>query len=139
MSETDAHRRVPLEIINQGRLELVDELFAPDYTEHTARPGLPPGREGIRAFFTAFRAAFPDAKFVILQEMTEGDKHVAYVQASGTMKGDFMGMPATNKSATWTEMHMVRVRDGKITDHWGVVDQLGMLQQLGVIPAPPGS
>lgn len=139
MSGTGVHLRVPLEILNEGRLELIDEIFAPDFVQHAAIPGFPPGRDGLRTFFTAYRAAFPDLKFALLQEVQEGDKHVVHVRASGTMKGDFMGMHATNKSATWEEMHLVRVRDDKIVEHWGLVDQLGMLQQLGVIPARPGA
>ncbi|MGH2381703.1 MAG: ester cyclase, partial [Candidatus Limnocylindria bacterium] len=63
-------------------------------------------------------------------------KVVTRVSASGTMRGDFAGMPATNNHATWSEIHIGRVADGRLVEHWGVVDQLGMLAQLGVVPAP---
>lgn len=139
MSDVDVIRRVPLEILNKGRTELIDETFTPDFVEHLELPGFPPGRDGFRLFTTAVRAAFPDLKYAIVNEVHEGDKHLIQVQVSGTMKGDFMGMPATDKSATWNEMHLTTIRNGKITEHWGVVDQLSMLQQLGVIPAQPGS
>ena len=61
---------------------------------------------------------------------------VQRLTARGTMTGAFMGMPATGKSATWTEIHIARVANGKLTEHWSNIDQLGMLQQLGVIPTP---
>ena len=82
----------------------------------------------------AFRTAFPDLKYSVNQEIAEGDTVVQYVTASGTMKGDFGGMKATGKSATWEEVRVVAM--SKAVEHWGVLDQLGMLQQLGLAPAP---
>jgi predicted ester cyclase len=129
-------RRIPLEIFNQGNLAVVDEVVAPDYIEHALPPGFPSGLEGLKVFVSAVRAAFPDYHYTIDDEVTEGDTVVQRLTARGTMTGAFMGMPATGKSATWTEIHIARVANGKLTEHWSNIDQLGMLQQLGVIPTP---
>ena len=128
--------RIPLEVLNQGNFGLIDEIFAPDYVTHSAQPGVPPTREGFKQFVTAYKAAFPDLRYTIEDAIEAGDKVVHRVSVSGTMKGDFLGMPATGTRATWTEIHIGRVANGRVVEHWGLVDQLGMLVQLGVIPAP---
>ena len=131
--------RMPLEAFNEGRLEVVDEVMSADMVDHSSQPGLPPGREGIKALVTAIRSAFPDLKNTIIRQIAEGDMIVTHVRSSGTMNGDFMGMKATGKSATWEAVHIARVKDGKIVEHWAVQDQLGMLQQLGLAHAPPAA
>ena len=131
-------RRFPLEVFNEGKVELLDELVAEDYVEHAAPPGVPPTVEGLRQFVPALRAAFPDFRYEILLQVGEGDTQVGYIRASGTMQGDFAGMPASGKSATWDEVHIGRFADGKLAEHWAVIDQLGMFTQLGFIP-PPGA
>jgi steroid delta-isomerase-like uncharacterized protein len=128
--------RVPLEILNQGRYELIDEIYAPDFVEHYEQPGVPPTREGFKQFAMAYRAAFPDLHYTVEDAIEAGDKIVHRLTASGTMKGDFLGMPATGKRATWSEIHIGRVADGLLVEHWGLVDQLGLFVQLGVVPAP---
>jgi len=130
-------RRIPLEVFSQGRLDVVDEIFAPDYTEHIAPPpGVPAGREGIKAIVSALRKGFPDLTYRVDLQIAEGDFVAGYVTVNGTHKGDVFGMPATGKHAEWTESHVVKMVNGKITEHWGVVDQLGMLRQLGLAQAP---
>jgi steroid delta-isomerase-like uncharacterized protein len=131
--------RMPLEAFNEGRLEVVDEVMSDDMVDHSMQPGLPPGREGVKALITAVRSAFPDLKNTVIRQIAEGDMVVQQISSSGTMTGDFMGMKATGKSATWETIHIVRVQDGKLAEHWSVQDQLGMLQQLGLAPAPPGA
>ena len=128
--------RIPLEIINQGQLRLVDELFAPEYVERTPQPGVAPTREGFKQWVTALRTAFPDIRYTIDDSIEAGDKFVLRLTASGTMRGEFAGMPATNKHATWTEIHILRVANDHVLEHWGLVQELGMMVQLGVIPAP---
>ncbi len=133
--DATSFRRVPLEVFNEGRLELIDELFGDDYVERAAvPPGFPEGRDGVRAFVTAVRGAFPDFRYEILQQVQEGHTHVGYLRATGTMNGDFMGMPPSGKTATWEEVHIGRFADGKIAEHWAVIDQFTMLKQLGFIP-----
>jgi steroid delta-isomerase-like uncharacterized protein len=128
--------RIPLEVFNQGNFGLIDELIAPDFVEHSAQPGVPPTREGFKQFAMAYRSAFPDLRYTVDDAIDAGDKIVYRLTVSGTMKGDFLGMPATGTRATWTEIHIGRVANGQLVEHWGLVDQLGMLVQLGVIPAP---
>jgi predicted ester cyclase len=133
--------RIPLEVLNNGNFGLVDELLSPDFVEHTPRQGvaptrIAPTRTGFKQSATALKTAFPDLRYTIDDSIESGDQIVHRLTASGTMKGDFMGMPATGKRATWTEIHIGRVANGRLTEHWGLVDQLGMLVQLGVVQAP---
>ena len=128
--------RIPLEILNQGRYDLIDEIYAPDFVEHYAQPGIPPTREGFKQFAMAYRSAFPDLHYTVDDAIEAGDKIVHRLSASGTMKGDFAGMPATGKHATWTEIHIGRVANGQVVEHWGLVDQLALFVQLGIVPEP---
>ena len=128
--------RIPLEVINNGKFELIDQLYATDYVEHTPPQGVAPTREGFKQTAIALKKAFPDLRYTIEDVIESGDKIVHRLTASGTMKADFLGMPATGKHATWTEIHIGRVVNGRLTEHWGVIDQLPMLIQLGVIDSP---
>lgn len=128
--------RIPLEVLNEGNFGLVDELYAPDYVEHSPLPEVPPTRDGLKQTLIALKAAFPDLHYTIDDAIESGDRIVHRLTASGTMKGDFMGMPATGKRATWTEIHIGRGVNGRIAEHWGLVDQLGMFVQLGIVAAP---
>ena len=128
--------RIPLEVLNNGNFGLLDELVTTDFVEHTPQPGFPPTREGFKQTAIALKTAFPDLHYTIDDSIEGGDRIVHRLTASGTMKGDFMGIPATGKRATWTEFHVGRVANGRLVEHWGLVDQLGMLVQLGVVPAP---
>ena len=129
-------QRIPLEIFNQGKLELIDELFAADFVNRTTPPGVAPTRDGFKQWVMALRTAFPDMHRTVDDSIEEGDKVVTRVTVSGTMRGDFAGMPATGKHATWSEIHILRVANERVVDHWGIIDQMGMLVQLGVIPVP---
>ena len=128
--------RIPLEALNNNKFELIDQLYATNYVEHTPQPGVAPTREGTKQTVIALKKAFPDLRYTIEDVIDSGDKIVHRLTASGTMRADFAGMSATNKHATWTEIHIGRVVDGRVTEHWGLVDQLGMLVQLGVIQSP---
>ncbi|HEU4571195.1 MAG TPA: ester cyclase [Candidatus Limnocylindrales bacterium] len=129
-------RRFLDEVMNRGNLDAVDELMGPRFVDHTAPPGVPEGAEGFKSFVTAFRAAVPDLQYTVEDELADGDTIVDRVRATGTMQGDFLGMPASGRSATWEEIHITRYEDGRAAEHWGVVDQLGMLVQLGFAQAP---
>ena len=130
-------RRIPVEVFEQGRLAVVDEICAPDLIEHgTPPPGIPAGREGIKAIASALRKGFPDLTYKVDLQIADGDFVAGYVTVSGTHTGEAFGMPATGKHAEWTESHIVKLVNGKITEHWGVIDQLGMLRQLGLAPIP---
>jgi predicted ester cyclase len=128
--------RIPLEVLNTGNFELLDELLAPDFVDHLAQPGVPPTRDGLRQTLSALRTAFPDIHYTIEDAIACGDQVVHRLSVTGTMTGEFMGMPATGKPAAWTEIHIGRGVNGRLTEHWGLVDQLGMLVQLGIVEAP---
>ena len=129
-------RRFVDEVINRGNFAVLDELSGPNFVDHTAPPGVPPTTEGTKVFFSMLRAAFPDLHATIEDQVAEGDRVVQRVTTHGTMRGAFQGMPASGKEATWSGIHITRYADGKVVEHWGVVDQLGMLAQLGFAQAP---
>ena len=128
--------RIPLEVLNAGNFGLIDELLSTDFVDHFSQPGLPPTRDGFKQGAMALRTAFPDIRYTIEDTIESGDKIVHIVKGAGTMTGDFMGMPATGKRATWNEIHIGRVANGRLVEHWALADQLGMLVQLGIVPAP---
>lgn len=127
--------RIPLECINKRNLDLLDELTAAGFVNHALPPGMPPTLAGTKQFLSGILAAFPDFQYALDFAIAEGDKVALRLTASGTMKGDFAGMKASGKRATWTETHIVRLANGKVVEHWANVDQVGMLQQLGFMPA----
>ena len=137
MSETNKAivRRYAEEVISRGNLAVIDELCAADYTSNP--PGFPPtDREGDKQLVQMFRTAFPDLRKTIEDLVAEGDKVVERARYQGTHQGEFQGIPPTGKKVNITGMHVFNIKDGKIVETWGVVDQLGMLQQLGVVPTP---
>lgn len=125
--------RLPMEI-NKGNLAIFDEVTDPKGVDHAVPPGLPHTPAGTKQFLMGFRAAFPDLKYKIEDTIGEGDYVVQRVTGTATMKGDFQGMPASGKSATWSEIHIVRFANGKVVEHWANIDQMGMLTQLGFGP-----
>jgi predicted ester cyclase len=128
--------RIPLEVVNDSKFELLDEILAPNFVNHFEQAGVPPTREGLKQSLKALKTAFPDLRYTLEDSIACGDQIVHRLSATGTMKGDFMGIPATGKRASWTEIHIGKGVNGRLTEHWAVVDQLGMLVQLGVVPAP---
>ena len=123
-----------VEGFGQGRAEVIDELVAEDIVDHGAFEGMPAGREGVKALFGAIHGAFSDLEITVNRAVADGDLVVVHVTNSATMTGDFAGMPATGKHASWEAIHIDRISDGKVAEHWVVQDQLGMLQQLGLVP-----
>jgi predicted ester cyclase len=128
--------RIPLEVLNGGNFGILDEILSPSFVDHYAQPGVPPTREGLKQTLQALKTAFPDLRYTIEDSLESGDKVVHRLTGTGTMKADYMGMPATGKRATWTEIHIGRVANGRLAEHWGLVDQLGLLVQLGIVSAP---
>lgn len=129
-------RRIFDEVINQRNVVAADEIFAADVRDHTVPPGLPPGRDGLKANFGAFLAAFPDLSFTVEDMIAEGDQVVTRRTFRGTHQGPLFGIPPTGRPVTVTGIDISRVEAGKVVEHWGNEDDLGMLQQLGVVPAP---
>lgn len=128
-------RRVFDELFNEGHVEVVDQIYAANHADHSAPPGFPPGVDAVKNSLKLFRAAFPDLRVTVEDIVSEDDKVAVRLTFRGTHGGEFMGIPPTGKTLTIAAIAIDRVSDGKITEHWVVRDDLGMLQQLGVIPA----
>ena len=127
-------RRLVEEMINQGNINLANELVIPDFVEHEELPpGMPSGREGAIAMFTMLRNAFPDFKATIEHLIAEGDEVVLHMTWTGTHKGEFMGIPPTGNRISIGVIDIIRVADGMLVEHWGVMDQATMMQQLGMM------
>jgi steroid delta-isomerase-like uncharacterized protein len=123
------------ELISTGDIDGFGELLADGFIEHEAVPGLAPTKEGVLEFFRSYRASFPDLQMTAEEILASGDKTVARVKASGTQNGEFMGMPASGKFVEVQLIDIMRFDDrGLVCEHWGVMDMLSMLQQLGGIP-----
>ena len=126
--------RVFEEVFNKGNLSVVNELIATDYVGHAS--GMPDfnGPEGFMQFAMMYRTAFPDLNMTMEDTVAEGDKVVNRWTARGTHKGDLMGISATGKQVTTSGTVISRYVGGKQVEAWVNMDQLGMLQQIGVIP-----
>lgn len=134
--EKTSLRRLLEEVVNKKNISVFDEVTTPDFVEHEQLgPGLPPNREGAKQFFAVVLSAFPDLRVVVEDEITAGDKVVARSTWSGTHQGEFQGIPATGRQVTVQVIDICRIENGKIIEHWGQMDALGLLQQLGAIPA----
>ena len=126
------------EMISAGDIDGFGALLADDFVEHEETPGLAPTKDGVLEFFRMYRAAFPDLRFDPEDVLASGDKVAARVRATGTHQGEFMGMPATGKRVDVQLIDIIRFGDdGLAHEHWGVVDLMAMMQQLGVIPEGP--
>jgi steroid delta-isomerase-like uncharacterized protein len=121
---------------NQGQLSVLDEIMAADYINHNpAVPGLPPGPEGVKPIMAGFRQAFPDLHFTLDEMLAEEDKVVTRWTLRGSHQGEFMGIPATGKSISVMGIQIERILGSQIVEHWRQSDDLGLLQQLGAMPA----
>jgi predicted ester cyclase len=132
-------RRFAREVVNGGDFGLFDELVAPDCVEHTGPHGAPPTRATLRSLIEGFRAAFPDLETTEEDIIAEGDRVVYLGTVRGTHRGDCMGIAPTGRCVTIGEIHIQRVVGGKMVEHWGQFDALGLLHQLGVLPVPAPS
>lgn len=120
------------EAVNRGELAVFDEILAPGFATHEELPpGIPSGREGARQLFSLLRGAFPDLRATIEDEIAEGDRVVVRATFSGTHRGEFMGLPATDRRMAYAVVDIFRVVDGEVVEHWGVSDMLGLMQKLG--------
>ena len=122
------------EVINQGRLEQANEIVAEDFVELDPLPGQRQGREGLKEVIGMLRAAFPDMHWVVDEMIAEGEKVVTRFTWTGTQQGTFMGIPATGRSVVVKGVVIDRIVGGMMTDSRILMDTMGMMQQLGVIP-----
>ncbi|MFZ5893918.1 MAG: ester cyclase [Myxococcota bacterium] len=127
-----AYERFCEEVLQRGNLDAIDELVDVDVVSHSPFPGQAPGRAGLKAAFTMFRAAFPALEVEVRDIIAGDDKVVGYFHVSGEQRGEFMGIPPTGKRISYDEMVIVRLRNGKIVEHWSVADTYEMMQSLGV-------
>jgi steroid delta-isomerase-like uncharacterized protein len=129
-------RRMVEEVQSGHNLGLVNELFDADFVDHSVPPGLPPDREGVKMQFAMFFQAFPDLRVVIHEQVAEADRVVTRKTFHGTHQGHLMGIPPSGRPVSFDVIDILRVSDGRITDHWNLVDQLGLMRQIGALPAP---
>jgi steroid delta-isomerase-like uncharacterized protein len=120
---------------NKKNLSAVDELFAADFVSRSPLPGVAPDREGLKQWIAGAASAFPDIQFTIDDQVAEGHTVTTRWTSRGTHEGEFMGIPATGKAVTVTGISINRVIDGKIQDTWVEWSALGLMQQLGAVPA----
>ena len=127
------------EVLNGRNPGVLDELAVSDYDEHSPFPGQPNGLEGLKARAGGLLAAFNPYAFTMQDVVAEGDTVVVHWTNTATHSGSFMGIPPTGRAVTISGIDIHRIRDGKMAEHWHVVEELQMLQQLGLLPAPEGA
>ncbi|GAB3830363.1 ester cyclase [Pontibacter rugosus] len=119
------------EAVNSGNLEKFKELMSPNVEDHDPAPDQGPGPEGFMDFFRTFRTAFPDLKIEVDHMVADEDNVSIAYTATGTHKGDFMGVPATDKRISVRGVQIARFENGKIVERWGSSNELGILKQIG--------
>lgn len=129
-------RRLVEDVVNRGDLAVVDEIFATDFVNRSLATGITPDREGIKQYITILRSAFPDYHNIIEDLIAEGDRVVARVICRGTHRADFMGIAPTGRSVAFSAISIFRFAGGRVVERWNNTDDLGLLQQLGVVPQP---
>lgn len=132
--------RAQLELFGEGKLELADELIAPECVDHGAESGPSgdgrssegSGPDGIRGIVQWLRGAFPDLSYEVEDSFGDGDRVALRCRVSGTHQGEFLGRPGTGRRFAVEHIHLYRVRDGQIAEHWAARDDVGMMRQLGL-------
>lgn len=135
ISNSDVLRRLYEGVINQGDLSLLSSLYAPNYINHAVPFGLSEGVDGLAMLFGEFKSAFPDQHIIGEQWIEQGDLVVCRWRLTGTHKGPFWGVSATNRPIVMTGIDIERIQNGLIAEHWGGEDMLGLLQQIGAFPS----
>src|ERR1700682_1196791 len=141
LSETENKqllRRYYEEVLTQGRLDVLETIARADYVEHNPFPGHGQGLEGLRQRVNTIRTGLKQ-QFTLEHLIAEGDKAAVLWTARGTQVGEFLGLPPTGTSSTLPGIDIHQLRDGRMAEHWDVVDMYGFLTQLGVVPAPSGA
>ena len=128
-------RRYYEEVLNGGTIQLLEDIATPGYDEHDPIPGQTNGLEGLKQRVEVLRGAF-QPRFTLEDVIAEGDKVVVRWTNHGTHVGEFMGIPPTGRSFSIAGIDIHRLSDGKMAEHWHVVDLFSQMQQLGMIPEP---
>jgi steroid delta-isomerase-like uncharacterized protein len=124
-------RRNTEEVQGKGNFDVFEELFADNFIDHTPQPGATPNKAGVRNLYTYMRAAFPDFHAEIHWQLADGDRVTTYKTYHGTHEGRFLGVAPTHRKIHFETVDVMRVQNGKITDHWGVGNLLSLMQQIG--------
>ena len=128
-------RRNTEEVQGKGDFGVFEELFATDFVDHTPQPGRTADRDGARELYHVLRQAFPDFHAVIHWQAVDGDLVTTFKTYYGTHLGEFFGIAPTRRSIQFETVDAMRVRNGQITDHWGVANLFSLIEQLGALPA----
>ena len=129
--------RLHTDVLDTGDLAPIDELIHPDYVNHEAAPGTPGGRAGFRHTVTFLRSGFSDLRFAIDDMVAEADRVVLRCRFEGTHDGAFLGIPPTGRRVSIPHMHMYRVEDEMVAEHWACRDDVAGFRQLGATPPGP--
>jgi steroid delta-isomerase-like uncharacterized protein len=132
----ELERRIYEEIYNKKNLGAFEQFYATDWVCHPSLPGMPPGLDGMKQSYALSNSAFPDMQVKLEDMLAEGDRVACRWTATATHKGEFMGMPPTNKQVTITGVHIDRIAGGKIVETWNYSDMMEVMQQPGM--KPPG-
>ena len=124
-------RRNTEEVQGKGDFRVFDELFADDFVDHTTQPGTTPDKAGVRKLYAYLREAFPDFRAEIHWQLADGDRVTTFKTYYGTHEGTFLGIAPTHRAIHFETVDVMRVQNGKITDHWGVGNLLSLIQQIG--------
>ncbi len=122
------------EFKNNANHDIVDELLTTDFVHHLKDPRLPPGRPAIKLLGQSIVAAFPDVRATVEELLADGDRVIERTSAAATHTGEFNSIPATGNKVVWTEIHIYRLKDGKIAEMWSEIDLLTLLAQIGALP-----
>ena len=129
-------RRNTEEVQGGGDFELFEELFADDFVDHTPQPGTSADKDGVRVLYHRLREAFPDFRPEIHWQTVDGDVVTTFKTYHGTHRGEFLGIPPTGRRVRFETVDAMRVRDGRIIEHWGVANLYSALMQFGVTITP---
>ena len=124
-------RRNTEEVQGKGNFDVFEELFADDFVDHTPQPNATPDKAGVRKLYTYMRAASPDFHAEIHWQLADADRVTTYKTYYGTHEGALLGVAPTHRSVQFETVDVMRVQNGKITDHWGVANLLSLMQQIG--------
>lgn len=136
LSNGDVVRQFVEEVLSQGKIDSAGKYFWDDMVEQVPLPGQGPGLEGLKDVLRGLRSAFPDMNWTVVEQIAEGDKVLSRFEWTGTHGGMFLGVPATGRAVTVWGMVIDRLEGGKIKDTRIIMDTLGLMMQLGVLPPP---
>jgi predicted ester cyclase len=137
MTSTPTHsvelaKRVQLDYYGSGRYDLAEQSVTPDYVDHEAPPGTPPGPEGANAVLRWLRGAFNDLSYEVQDAFGDGDRVAMRVTTRGTHTGEFMGKPATGRHFEIGSIHIYRIENGRVAEHWAKRDDVALAHQIGL-------